>query len=160
MINEAIKFDKVRLITDNTNEIMDTKIALEKAKEIGLDLICINTNSDIPVCKIDNYEKMIYSQKKKQKENQKKSKKIDMKEIKLSESTEVNDLKTKAKLIDKFLAKGHKIKITIVYRGRNIIRINNGIQQMNDFLALITNTYSFDTKAKIIGNTIIAIIKP
>ena len=160
MINEEIKFDKVRLITDNTNEIMDTKIALEKAKEIGLDLICINTNSDIPVCKIDNYEKMIYLQKKKLKENQKKSKKIDMKEIKLSESTEVNDLKTKAKLIDKFLAKGHKIKITIVYRGRNISRINNGIQQMNDFLALITNTYSFDTKAKIIGNTIIAIIKP
>ena len=160
MINEEIKFDKIRLITDNTNEIMDTKIALEKAKEIGLDLICINTNSDIPVCKIDNYEKMIYLQKKKLKENQKKSKKIDMKEIKLSESTEVNDLKTKAKLIDKFLAKGHKIKITIVYRGRNISRINNGIQQMNDFLALITNTYSFDTKAKIIGNTIIAIIKP
>ena len=51
MINEEIKFDKIRLITDNTNEIMDTKIALEKAKEIGLDLICINTNSDIPVCK-------------------------------------------------------------------------------------------------------------
>ena len=153
MINREIKSKKVRLIKDNSNEIVNTKDALMEAENLGLDLICIN-KGDIPVCKIGNYSKFLYEQKKKEKENKKKQKIVETKEIKINDETELNDLKTKAKLIDKFLKNGNKVKLSIRYKGRMIRNIDNGPEKLNHLTDLLTETYVVDAPCKTIGNTV------
>ena len=96
MKNEEIKTLEVRLVTDNGNQIMKTNEAIAMAEEQGLDLIVVS-NGDIPVCKIYDYSKYLYDQKKKEKETKKKNKaaQIAVKEIYISDSIEVYDLITK-----------------------------------------------------------------
>lgn len=158
MINNEIKSKEIRLITETGNEILNTKTAIKKAEEMGLDLICINTNSDIPVCKIGNYSKYLYEQKKKEKENKKKQKVVETKEIKIGDSTELNDLKTKAKQIDKFLTNGNKVKLSIRYRGRAIRMISEGPEKLQNLMNLLSIDYIIDQPVKTAGNTVFVTI--
>ena len=162
MINNEIKSKKVRLIIGDKNEVIETCEAIKKATDEGLDLICINPNVEIPICKIGNYSKYLYEQKKKEKEAKKKSKltKIETKEIRISDSIEINDLRTKAKMIDKFLTSKNKVKLTIRYRGRAVAYINEGIKKIENLTDLISVPFIVDTSAKIIGNQVSMIIAP
>lgn len=149
-----IKSEKVRIVTEQGSKVVKTKDAMKEAQDKELDLIVLNDSVEIPICKIGDYSKYLYDQKKKEKENKKKNKPIEVKEIKISDSTQTNDLKTKAKLIDKFLMNGNKVKISIRYKGRSIKQIKEGPQKIQNLMDFINNDYIIDTPMKTNNNIV------
>ena len=114
---------------------MSTDDALTMAQDIGLDLMEVSPNSDPPVCKILNYGKLKYEEKKKIQINKKKQHVIKIKEIRLRPRIEDHDLMTKLNMGKKFLSDGCKLKITLIFRGRELSRIDLGKIVMDRVLA-------------------------
>lgn len=100
---------------------MATKEALELARELGLDLVEISPNADPPVCKIIDYKKFLYQQKKKQKEIKSKTSKVIVKEIRFGPNTDNHDYNFKLKHAQKFLLDGAKVKAFVFFKGRSIL---------------------------------------
>ena len=113
---------------------MSAADALTMAQDIGLDLMEVSPNSDPPVCKILNYGKLKYEEKKKIQINKKKQHVIKIKEIRLRPRIEDHDLMTKLNMGKKFLSDGCKLKITLIFRGRELSRIDLGEIVMNRVL--------------------------
>jgi len=133
-MNEDIRYDQVRLIgADGTQlGVMSSREALEKAFDEGLDLVEISDASDPPVCRIMNYDKFRYEQSKKQAEARKKQTVVEVKEVKFRPKTEEHDLNFKIKNIKKFLANKNKVKITLRFRGREIVYAHSqGVEVLN-----------------------------
>ena len=103
--------------------IMTIQEALSKAEQAEMDLVLINENADPKICRILNYEKFLYEQKRKEKD---KAKTLEVKEIKLGPNTSENDLSYRSKHIIEFLNKGHKVKLTMQFRGREMAFVSNG----------------------------------
>ncbi|BCO09534.1 translation initiation factor IF-3 [Desulfolithobacter dissulfuricans] len=122
-VNEQITYPEVRLIDADGEQlgIVSTKEALDRAYDQDLDLVEVSASAKPPVCRIMNYDKFRYEQKKKQQEAKKKQTVIETKEIKFRPKTEEHDLNFKIKKIKKFLAAKNKVKITMRFRGREII---------------------------------------
>ena len=163
MINEEIKAVEVRLVDEEKGSyIIKTSEALKMAEEAELDLICISQNGEMPVVKIGDYSKYCYEQKKKAKDNAKKAKmnSQDTKEIQITENTADNDLKTKAKHIDRFLTNNDKVRLSIKYKGRSIRNINGGHVKLSNLMAYITVGYKVDKPSTIEGNTVSVILSP
>jgi len=118
--NERIWAKEVMVITDNGENLgaMQTADALEKAKEVGLDLVEVGPNAKPPVCKIMDYSKYVYRQKKKQRKNRSNSKQKDMKEFKFSPVIDVGDINTRVRRATEYLEKGHPVRISMYRRGR------------------------------------------
>ena len=108
-----------------------TENALEMAQDDGLDLMEVSPNSEPPVCRIVNYGKLKYEEKKKIQINKKKQHVIKVKEIRLRPRIEDHDLMTKLNMGKKFLSDGCKLKITLIFRGRELSRIDLGKDVMN-----------------------------
>jgi len=104
---------------------------LEMAEDDGLDLMEVSPNSDPPVCRIVNYGKLKYEEKKKIQINKKKQHVIKIKEIRLRPRIEDHDLMTKLNMGKKFLSDGCKLKITLIFRGRELSRIDLGKDVMD-----------------------------
>lgn len=122
-LNDEIKFHtkKVRLVGDNVEVgIYDTYKALQIADELELDLVEISPNGDPPVCKILDYQKYVYQQKKKAKEMKANSKNIEIKEIRFGPNTDEHDFQFKLKHAQEFLKEGNKVKASIFFKGRSI----------------------------------------
>ncbi len=133
-MNEDIRHDQVRLIGSDGTQlgVMSSREALEKADDEGLDLVEISDTSDPPVCRIMNYDKFRYEQSKKQAEARKKQTVVEVKEIKFRPKTEEHDLNFKIKNIKKFLANKNKVKITLRFRGREIVYAHSqGVEVLN-----------------------------
>ena len=112
--------------------LMSSREALEKAYEEGLDLVEISDASDPPVCRIMNYDKFRYEQSKKQAEARKRQTVVEVKEVKFRPKTEEHDLNFKIKNIKKFLANKNKVKITLRFRGREIVYAQSqGVEVLN-----------------------------
>ena len=109
---------------------MTLREALEVAAKDGLDLVEVAPNSDPPVCRILDYGKYKYEISKKQQEGKKKSKAIQLKEIRLRPHTEEHDLGFKIKNLKKFLEKKDRVKVTVVFRGREMSYIDAGFKLM------------------------------
>ncbi len=123
-INNEIKSQKIRVTNDNRENlgILNIKEALKLAKKKKLDLVEIVPQANPPVCKITNYGKYIYKKNKILKKNKKK--KVSLKEVKFRLNTNKNDFLIKLKNIIRFILKGNKVKIIIIFRGREIIHQN------------------------------------
>ena len=115
--------------------IVETSKALEMAEDSGLDLMEVSPNSDPPVCRILNYGKLKYEEKKKIQINKKKQHVIKVKEIRLRPRIEQHDLTTKLNMGRKFLNDGCKLKITLIFRGRELSRIDLGTDVMDKVIA-------------------------
>jgi len=163
-INKMLQTEKVRLLveTKEENKVLTLEEAIKLSEEQGLDLICINSNSELPVVKICDSKKYEYEQKKKAKENAKKAKmnSQDTKEIQITESTADNDLKTKAKHIDRFLKDNDKVKLSIRYKGRSIRNIAGGESKLNHLLTFVTVEYKVDKQVRTEGNTVSVTLAP
>ena len=122
-MNNQIRVDEVRLIAEDGAQvgIVPTKEALETAEAKGLDLVELSSTSSPPVCRIMDYGKFRYEQSKKQHDAKKKQTVIEVKEIKLRPKTEKHDLDFKVRNIKKFLEQKNKVKVTLRFRGREII---------------------------------------
>ncbi len=122
-INKMIKSRTVRVISEEGEQlgVLALGEALGKAENVGLDLVEVSGNSDPPVCRIMDYGKYRYEQSKKQAEAKKKQSVVEVKEIKLRPKTEKHDIDFKIKNIRKFIESKNKVKITVRFRGREIV---------------------------------------
>lgn len=134
-INEQITAPQVRLVGDNIPEqgVCSLQKALRLADELELDLVEISAKADPPVCKILDYEKYVYQQKKKAKEMKSNAQKVVIKEIRFGPNTDEHDFQFKLKHAQQFLQEGSKVKATIFFRGRSIMFAEQGEKQLLRF---------------------------
>ncbi|AAO26854.1 translation initiation factor IF-3 [Buchnera aphidicola str. Bp (Baizongia pistaciae)] len=132
-INHEIGAEKVRLTDVNGRQIgiVTLKSALYKAEEVGMDLVEISPNSEPPVCRIMNYGKFLYEKSKSIKEQRKKQKVRNIKEIKFRPNTDEGDYKVKLRNLVRFLEEGDKVKVTLRFRGREMVHQKLGIDVLN-----------------------------
>ena len=134
-INRAITASQVRLVGDNVPEqgIYPLSKALALAEELELDLVEISAKADPPVCKILDYQKYLYQQRKKAKEMKANAAKIVIKEIRFGPNTDEHDFQFKLKHAQGFLQEGSKVKASIFFRGRSIMFAEQGEKQLLRF---------------------------
>ncbi len=120
-INEQIRVKEVRVVGDGEPVVMPTRQALDLARQQGVDLVEISPNAQPPVCRLIDYSKFLYQQKKKAKEMKAKQVKIDVKEIRFGPQTGENDYNFKLKHAKEFLEAGNKVKAYVFFRGRSIL---------------------------------------
>ncbi len=118
-INEQIRTREVRIVGDDVeSQVMGTRQALQLARDKGVDLVEISPNAVPPVCRLINYSKYLYQQKKRQKELKAKQVKVEVKEIRFGPQTDEHDYNFKLKHAREFLSEGDKVKAYVFFRGR------------------------------------------
>jgi len=132
-VNEDIQALQVRLIDENGTQlgVVSTRDAITQAMDVGLDLVEVAGNVDPPVCKILDYGKLKYETQKKKSEARKKQKTIDVKEIKFRPNIEQHDYDVKMKAMRRFLEEGDKVKVTLRFRGREMMHQHLGMKVLN-----------------------------
>ena len=121
-INRQIRVPEVRIVGDDIeSQVIATRQALQLAEQKGLDLVEISPNAQPPVCRIIDYSKFLYQQKKHQKELKAKQVKIEVKEIRFGPQTDEHDYDFKLKHAKEFLSDGNKVKAYVFFRGRSIL---------------------------------------
>ena len=161
-INEEIRDKEVRVISANGEQlgIMSAREALERADEENLDLVKISPNAVPPVCKIMNYGKFKFEQSKREKENRKNQKIVELKEIYLSMTIDIGDLNVKAKKTMEMLSDGNKVKVSIRMRGRQQAHASMGIDVMKRFFEMLGDKAVMDKEPKTEGRNILMILSP
>ncbi|MGP1478708.1 MAG: translation initiation factor IF-3 [Capnocytophaga sp.] len=126
-MNREIRVPEVRLVGENVEVgVYPTRKALEIANELELDLVEISPNATPPVCKVIDYKKFLYEQKKREKEIKAKATKVVIKEIRFGPQTDDHDYEFKKKHGEKFLKEGSKVKAYVFFKGRSIIYKDQG----------------------------------
>lgn len=161
-INEEIRCKEVRLIDDAGQQlgVMAPRDAVKVAAEKNLDLVEIAPNANPPVCRIMDYGKYKYEQSKREKEAKKNQKVISVKEVKLRPNIEDHDFMTKAKNASKFLSGGDKVKVTIMFRGREITHPELGQELCERFAEELSSVAKVEKPAKVEGRNMIMILAP
>ncbi len=162
LVNEGIRAREVRVIGANGDQIgVKSKYeALEMAKNVNLDLVCVAPNAKPPVCRIMDYGKYRYEQQKKEKEARKKQKVINVKEVRLSPSIEEHDFNTKLRNARKFLEKGDKVKAAIRFRGRAITHSQIGRDVLERLAKECEDIAAIETRPKMEGRSMFLILVP
>ena len=120
-INEQIRVREVRIVGEDGSTVMPTRDALNLAKDQGVDLVEISPNANPPVCRIIDYSKFLYQQKKRAKELKQKQVKQEVKEIRFGPQTDDHDYNFKLKHAKEFLEEGNKVRAYVFFRGRSIL---------------------------------------
>lgn len=160
-INEQLcEVKELRLVGDNVeNKIYSYEEAITLANELNLDLVEVSTTVTPPVCKLVDYQKFLYQKKKKEKETKNKTQVSELKEIRLSPTIGEHDLNVKVNQTKKFLNDKNRVKITVLFSGREITHFNLGSTVLNNFLVGVSK-YDFEAAPKLEGKRLITIIKP
>ena len=141
--------------------VMSSSEAQVKADDAGLDLVEISENSDPPVCRIMNYDKFRYEQSKKQAEARKRQTVVEVKEIKFRPKTEEHDLNFKIKNIKKFLANKNKVKITLRFRGREIVYAQSqGVEVLKKIAEALEDDCIVVQQPKMEGRQMVMFVAP
>ncbi|MCI5522481.1 MAG: translation initiation factor IF-3 [Tenericutes bacterium] len=163
-INEQIRAKEVMVIGPNGEQLglKGIKDALTLANYAGFDLVLMNPNGNPPVCKIMDYNKFKYEAKKKNKENLKKQREanLEMKEYRLSVTIDVHDFDTRVKNSSKYLEKGHKVKVSIKFKGREMAHPELGKDVLLRFAEATKNVAEIDQQPKIEGRFMNMILMP
>lgn len=161
-INEDITAPRVRLVGDNVPEqgIISTSEALKKAEELGLDLVEITAKVDPPVCKIIDYQKYLYQQKKKAKEMKANSTKVVIKEIRFGPNTDEHDFQFKLKHAIGFLQEGSKVKASVFFKGRAILYVDQGEKLLLRFAVELEEYGRAEQMPKLEGKRMMMMIAP
>ena len=162
MINEEIREREVRVIDENGEQlgVLPTQQAIAMAEERGMDLAMIQPSAKPPVCKLLDYDKYRYEQSKRERENRKNQRVVDIKEVQLSATIEENDVNTKAKMAVKFLEGGDKVKVSIRFRGRQITHSEIGMKVMLDFAERCKDVSMVERRPVLDGRNMIMILAP
>ena len=140
--------------------ILTPEEALEKARSLGLDLVEIAPTAKPPVCRIMNYGKYRYEQSKKAREAKKKQVVIQLKEIKLRPKTDEHDFQFKARHVDRFLRAGHKAKITMMFRGREMVHTELGKRLLDRLTDVLKDVAQVEQPAKLEGRNMTMVLGP
>jgi translation initiation factor IF-3 len=140
--------------------IMNTRDALLLAYSQGLDLVMISPTANPPVCKIIEYQKFLYEQKKKDKERKANSTKVVIKEIRLSPQTDEHDFEFKLNHARRFLKEGNKVKVDVFFRGRSIVYKEQGEAQLLKFAEALLDYGRPEVMPRLEGKRMLMIIAP
>ncbi len=164
LINSQIKVPELMVIGPNGEQMGTKKLAdaLTIANFAGLDLVLMNSGSDRPVAKIMDYNKYKYEKSKKQKEALKKQRESnkEMKEYQLSYKIDVGDFETRRKNSQAYLEKGHKIKVSMRFRGREMVHTDIGRDTMLRFADALKDYADIESNPKLEGRTMVMILAP
>lgn len=161
-INSSIRDNEVRVVGSDGSQlgIMSAREANELAEKEGLDLVKISPNTNPPVCKIMDYGKYLFDKTKREKEQRKNQKIVELKEVQLSMTIEQHDIDIKAKNAVKFLNNGDKVKVSIRMSGRQQAYFERGIETENKFAESLSEIAVIEKEAKVEGRNIIMILAP
>ncbi len=158
--NHRIRVPKIRVVGPEGNQVgvMDTKEALEVAKEAGLDLVEVASQASPPVCRIMDFGKYVYEQQKKSKDSKGSSSKT--KEVKFRPRVDVHDFMTKLRRAEEFLDKGNKVKLTLSFRGREMAHTEVGFETIQRAIQDISHMATPDNEPKLVGRNINVMLTP
>ncbi len=160
-INQYITAPIVRVVGENFEpKIVSLKEALDMADQFELDLVEISPQANPPVCKIMDYQKFLYEQKKKQKEIKQKSAKIVIKEIRLGPQTDDHDFEFKCNHAIRFLKEGCKVKVDVFFKGRSIVYKDQGELILLKFAQAVEEYGKPEQMPKLEGKRMIIVINP
>lgn len=161
-VNEQIRLPQVLLIDETGQRIgvVATADALRRAKEADLDLVEVAPALRPPVCKIIDYGKYQYEQEKSSSQQRKKNKAREEKEMRLSLGINGHDLLIKAKKVDQFLGRQHKVRLVVRFRGREIAHPELGKQILEKFLQLLSAKYSTEKAPLFLNRQLFIVINP
>ncbi|MFA6033960.1 MAG: translation initiation factor IF-3 [Myxococcota bacterium] len=161
-VNERIRIREVRVIDSDGAQlgILPTEQALHHAYDKGLDLVEVSPMTRPPVCKIMDYGKFKYQQKKRDHEARKHQTVIELKEVKFRPKTEDHDIEFKVAHIKRFIEEGSKVKLTLMFRGREMSHLDLGAALMHKIIGLTTEYAKVEQMPKTEGRNMYAILCP
>ena len=160
-INDKIRAKEVRLVGDNVEQgVYPTSEALKMAEEQGLDLVVISDKAEPYICRILDYKKFLYEQKKKQKELKAKQVKVVLKEIRFGPQTDEHDFQFKKKHAEKLLEEGSKLKTDVFFKGRSIIFKDQGEILLLKLAQELEHVGKVDQMPKLEGKRMIMLMSP
>ena len=163
-INGGIRVPSVRLIDENNAQvgIVNTDEALSKAREVGLDLVEVSPTSDPPVCRIMDYGKWLYQQKRKVREAHKKHPKhaTTLKEIRFQPAIDKHDLDIKLKHAREFLEKGHKVQFTLMFKGRQMLHKDIGYAVLDQVAQALEDVAKVERPSVLTGRRMVLVMIP
>jgi len=162
--NELSSYSELRLVGDNIesgNQIFSYTDAINFANTLGLDLVCINESITPPICKIIDYQKFLYQQKKKDKEKKANANKSELKELRFGPQTSQHDYEFKLKHAREFLNEGNKLKAFVFFSGRQISYKSQGEELLNKLINDLSDISQIDSPLKMEGTRkMIVILSP
>ena len=161
-MNGSIRAPQVRCIDPNGEQlgVLDTREAISKAEEFGLDLVEVQPNVEPPVCKILDYGKYKYEAQKRANEARKKQKIIEVKEIKLRPNIDEHDYQVKMRNVVKFLSGGDKVKVTLRFRGREMAHQEIGVNVLTRVREETEDIAKIEAMPKMEGRQMIMVLAP
>ena len=161
-LNEEIRDKELRVIGPDGAQlgIMSAAQANALAEEQEMDLVKISPNAVPPVCKIMDYSKFCFDQKKREKEAKKNQKVVEIKEIRMSPSIDTNDLNTKVKNACRFLKDGDKVKVSVRFRGREVTHASLGQDLLHRFAELCSECSTVEKQPKLEGRQMLMFLAP
>ena len=161
-INDQIRIRQVRVIDENGEQlgVIPTDEALARARTAGLDLIEVSPTAQPPVCKIADYGRLKYEQSKKDKDARKKQRHFELKEVKLRPKIETHDYETKARMAERLLLDGSKIKVTIMFRGREITYTAFGRRLLDRMAEDMAPLATIEREPRLEGKNMFMILAP
>ena len=161
-VNHRIRVPEVRVVAEDGSNlgVLSTEQALRRAQEAGLDLVEVNPKASPPVCKILDFGKYKYEEKKKQREAKKKQTVVEVKEIKVRPKTDDHDLEVKVRAIRKFIESGNKVKVTCRFRGREIMHPQRAQMQLDYILSKIEDIANVEQRPAMEARTLALVVAP
>jgi translation initiation factor IF-3 len=161
-VNERIRVDSIRLIDHEGNQrgVISTREALELARSLDLDLVEIAPTANPPVCRIMDYGKFKFDEAQKAKESRRKTLNVGVKEMKYRPKIGPGDFDTKTRLVERFLTEGHKVKITIMFRGRESAHPELGAKILDRIVEKLTDIAKIESAPKLDGRNMIMVLGP
>ena len=161
-VNERIRIREVRLIDDAGEQvgIIATRDALEMARERGLDLVEVAPNAVPPVCRLMDYGKFRYEQSRKERESRRNQHVIELKEVRIRPKIDDHDLETKGRQAAKFLDSGDKVKLTVLFRGREMAHPDIGKGLLDQLADMLRPHGTIETSPRLEGRAMILMMNP
>jgi translation initiation factor IF-3 len=160
-VNEGIRVREVRLVgEEGMIGIVPTQEALSMARQRGLDLVEVSPNADPPVCRMMDYGKFLYEKAKRERKARKSQKTIDVKEIRLRPKTGEHDINFKARDAERFLKEGHKVKVRVRFRGREITYPEIGRDVLQEFADRLSGVAEVESAPQMEGRSMLMILSP
>ncbi|MFO7718030.1 MAG: translation initiation factor IF-3 [Thermodesulfobacteriota bacterium] len=160
--NHQIRVPEVRVVNSDGEQVgvMPTNDARQMAEEEGLDLVEVSPKARPPVCKIMDYGKYQYEQKKRTQEAKKKQTQVQLKEVKFRPKTDEHDYQTKVRHIQRFLENGDRCKVTIFFRGREIVHKERGQEILERVQRDLAEEAKVEQQARVEGRTMSMTLAP
>lgn len=161
-VNRRIRVPEIRVIGEDGEQlgIMPTIQALRRAESVNLDLVEVQPRAKPPVCKIMDYGKYKYEQSRKLAESKKKQQQIELKEVKFRPKTGEHDFDVKVKNLKRFLEKGNKGKVTVMFRGREIVHPDIGREMLQRVIAALGDEAIVEQHPRLEGRQMVMVVAP